>query len=119
MKLEGKVAIVTGAGRSIGKAIAALFAREGASVVIAEIDGDRAIEAAREIEAAGGEYLVRGGDFKVLEGDGMKPTRLVLIRFPSEEHFKTWYHSEEYQKVRAIRLPVSTMTFIGVAGADA
>ena len=57
MKLEGKVAIVTGAGRSIGQAIAALFAREGASVVIAEIDQTRAIEVARELEAAGGTAL--------------------------------------------------------------
>jgi NAD(P)-dependent dehydrogenase (short-subunit alcohol dehydrogenase family) len=57
MKLEGKVAIVTGAGRSIGQAIATLFAQEGASVVIAEIDAGRAVEAAREIEAAGGRAM--------------------------------------------------------------
>jgi len=40
--LEGKVAIVTGGGGGIGRGISERFAREGASVVIAESDGDRA-----------------------------------------------------------------------------
>jgi NAD(P)-dependent dehydrogenase (short-subunit alcohol dehydrogenase family) len=39
MRLKGKVAIVTGAGAGIGKAVALRFAREGAGVVVAEIDG--------------------------------------------------------------------------------
>ena len=38
MRLEGKVCIVTGAGRGLGRAYALAFAREGAAVVIAEID---------------------------------------------------------------------------------
>jgi 3-oxoacyl-[acyl-carrier protein] reductase len=42
--LAGKVAIVTGGGGGIGRGISERFAREGASVVIAEIDGDRARE---------------------------------------------------------------------------
>ncbi|WP_161995555.1 SDR family NAD(P)-dependent oxidoreductase, partial [Rhodococcus sp. YH1] len=36
--LEGRVALVTGAGMGIGRGIAAAFAREGADVVVAEID---------------------------------------------------------------------------------
>jgi NAD(P)-dependent dehydrogenase (short-subunit alcohol dehydrogenase family) len=54
-RLDGKVAIVTGAGQGIGRGIALVFAREGAKVVIAEIKEHRARRTADEIVAAGGE----------------------------------------------------------------
>ena len=54
MKLEGKSALVTGAGSGIGRAIARLFAAEGASVLIAELNEETGAAAAREIEGAGG-----------------------------------------------------------------
>jgi glucose 1-dehydrogenase len=54
MKLEGKVALVTGSGRGIGKAIALRFAREGASILLHyNSSGDAAAEVAREISAMG------------------------------------------------------------------
>ncbi|MEM7346472.1 MAG: glucose 1-dehydrogenase [Chloroflexota bacterium] len=55
MRLSGKVAIVTGAAKGIGEAIALRYGQEGASVVVCDIDGDGANETAAAIKAAGGE----------------------------------------------------------------
>ena len=54
MRLEGKVAIVTGGGAGIGKAIALRLAEEGADVVIADVDESAARATAGQIEALGG-----------------------------------------------------------------
>ena len=51
MRLENKVAVVTGAGSGIGKEIARLFVREGAKVVIADHNQERADEVAKELGA--------------------------------------------------------------------
>ena len=53
--LLGKTAIVTGSGRSIGKAVAKLFSQNGARVVVNDLDPDPAEETAAEIRAEGGE----------------------------------------------------------------
>lgn len=52
--IDGKVAIVTGAGRGIGRAVAGLLAEQGASVVVNDLDESVATAAVREIREAGG-----------------------------------------------------------------
>lgn len=54
MRLEGKVALVTGAARGIGAEIARVFAREGAAVVIGDILDGEGRQVADEIKASGG-----------------------------------------------------------------
>ena len=56
-KLEGRVAIVTGAARGMGRAFAVAFAAEGAAVAVADRDGAGARDAAEEIVLAGGSAI--------------------------------------------------------------
>lgn len=62
MRLQGKIAIITGGGHGIGRAVARRFAQEGAKVVIAELDGQRGEEVRQEIETEGGAALAISTD---------------------------------------------------------
>jgi 3-oxoacyl-[acyl-carrier protein] reductase len=57
MNLEGKVAVVTGSGRGIGRAYAVALAQAGCAVVVNDVDGDVAEATADEIAAAGGRVV--------------------------------------------------------------
>ena len=61
-RLGGKVAIVTGAGPGIGRAIPQAFAREGASVTLVDVQTQAAEETVAAIRAAGGDAQVMQGD---------------------------------------------------------
>lgn len=57
MSLSGRVAIITGAGGGLGRSHAMFLARQGARVVVNDLDQDAAVRVATEIRAAGGECL--------------------------------------------------------------
>jgi len=61
-KLEGKVAIVTGAGRGIGQAVAVAYAEGGAKVVISDLDEEPANETLELVKKAGSDGLVVTGN---------------------------------------------------------
>jgi NAD(P)-dependent dehydrogenase (short-subunit alcohol dehydrogenase family) len=62
MRLQGKVALLTGAGSGIGKTTAELFAKEGATVIVNDIDGPKGQETARGIQESGGSALFLHAD---------------------------------------------------------
>ncbi len=63
----------------------------------------------------GGRYLVRGGKHETLEGT-WQPTRLVVLEFPSAEAARRWYTSEEYQRIKPLRLQHATGDMVLVEG---
>ena len=59
------------------------------------------------LDKFGGEFLVRGGRSESHEGTP-PGDRNVVIRFPSYEKAREWYHSREYAEAKALRMSAST-----------
>lgn len=65
-RFEGQAAIITGGAQGLGRVIARRLAEEGASVVIADIQEDRGVQAAKDLESQTGQpFLWVGGDLSV------------------------------------------------------
>ena len=62
VSLEGKIALVTGGARGIGREIALLFAKQGADMTLCDVDIEQAEQTAKEIKALGRECLVLKAD---------------------------------------------------------
>jgi NAD(P)-dependent dehydrogenase (short-subunit alcohol dehydrogenase family) len=62
MRLENKVALITGAGSGIGRETALLFAREGARVVVVDVNDAAGEKVVRELKAAGGQAVYAHAD---------------------------------------------------------
>ena len=80
MRLEGKVAIITGAANGIGAASARLFAEEGAKVCIADIDEEKGRQVAADIAASDGDVFFKRLDI-TSEDDWASGVDEVVARF--------------------------------------
>jgi NAD(P)-dependent dehydrogenase (short-subunit alcohol dehydrogenase family) len=100
MKLKDKVAIITGAGRGMGRAAALLFAKEGASIVIAEIDEDTGRKTKSDIVKAGGKAIFiktdvsKSEDVKNLVGKTIKEFGKLHIVYNNAAVF--WFGKDGY-----------------------
>src|SRR4051812_48537624 len=75
--LDGKIALITGAGNGIGAAGAELFAAEGASVYVVDIDGEAAARVVERIETAGGHAWALTADVRDAEHVGPLAGRVL------------------------------------------
>jgi NAD(P)-dependent dehydrogenase (short-subunit alcohol dehydrogenase family) len=80
MRLQGKIALVTGAARGIGHGIALRFAREGAQVGIVDLKADDCKTVADEIVSAGGSAIALPGDVSN-ETDVNRMTEMIRAQF--------------------------------------
>lgn len=67
------------------------------------------------IAAAGGRFVVRGGEMAVLEGE-WQPKRLVVVEFDDLETAKRFYESPEYQAAIKLREGAATLNMVAVEG---
>lgn len=70
------------------------------------------------VQKFGGRYLVLGGKVELVEGE-WRPTFPVMIEFPSFEHARNWYYSEDYRDLKALRLAAGRFNAVLIEGLQA
>ena len=100
--LDGKVAIITGSGRGIGKAAALLFAQEGAKVVVSDIDPAPAEETVAEIKKAGGRAYLAFSHRR-------KPFRCWIIDISDYLYLEKIWREQEGRK----SIPIESIAKVG------
>ena len=115
MKLEGKVALVTGSAQGIGKGIALRLAREGADIVVHALPGDSLAEKTlREVQSFGRRACIVYGDLAKVEDDYsavedgvacLGQIDILVNNAGIQMHAPSWETTEEaYENVMAVNL---------------
>ena len=75
-KLKGKVALITGSGRGIGRELALMLAKDGAHIVVNDLDADPAHQTVEDITAMGGKAVATelGNDYGEDQGEPQSKT---------------------------------------------
>jgi 3-oxoacyl-[acyl-carrier protein] reductase len=114
MKLEGKVALITGGARGIGREIALLFAKEGADIAICDVNKEVAAATQKEIEAFGRRALSFETDVTALK-QVEEMTNIILDNFKridilvnnagiTKDNLLLRMSEEEWDRVLAVNL---------------
>ena len=68
------------------------------------------------VAAFGGEYIARGGALDIVQDELWRPTRMVLLKFPSMARARAFLDSPEYAPVKQMRMDNSAGTMVIVEG---
>src|SRR5258706_6742103 len=115
MRLENKIAIITGAGSGMGRAASLLFAKEGAKIADVDINVEAAEDTAKQIKSAGGNaFAMRADVSKSADTDAMVAETIKRLGTPNilynnagiegEGNFTAQLSEEAFDRVIAINL---------------